>query len=126
MSPPTPTLTESMTPSALGARPLIGAFSAQVTCESSDPVHRVSETSGAGWTVIAAGAKGEAQGAVGVDQKRILGLTDEVSGVEDEGAQMVPMVHGEGLREVSTVGVAVEIDLIDAEMVRDRGEKIPP
>ena len=76
--------------------------------------------------MIAAGAKGEAQGAVGVDQKRILGLTDEVSGVEDEGAQMVPMVHGEGLREVSTVGVAVEIDLIDAEMVRDRGEKIPP
>jgi hypothetical protein len=69
---------------------------------------------------IATLAKRKTNRSVGVDVERIRAC-DEVGGVQYESADSIGVTYGEGLRKERTVGIAVEVDLVDVEMIQDRG-----
>jgi hypothetical protein len=82
--------------------------------EPRDPVDRAAGPLGAGRAAAAGESEGTPQRPVGVGVPRV-GAADEVRRVEDQGPQPLRVVHGEGLGEERAVGVAVEVDLVDAE-----------
>jgi hypothetical protein len=70
---------------------------------------------------IATLAKRKTNGPVRVDVEGIR-PRDDVGRVQYESANSTGVTDGESLREERSVGVTVKVDLVDVEMIQDRGE----